>query len=100
MPKQSGTKAAFVRSLPDAMPAKEVVEKAKEAGLKLTSAYVYVIRSQARGGGQKKEPKNGAAPRASKDAHARLIAAASELGISRSIDLLAAEKARLQRLLR
>ena len=98
MPKDSGTKAAFVRSLPETMPAKEVVDKAKEAGLKLTPAYVYVIRSQARVG--TKKPANGAPPRAAKDAQARLIAAASELGISRSIDLLTAEKARLQRLLR
>jgi hypothetical protein len=98
MPKKDATKAAFVRGLPDNMPAKDVVEKAKEAGLKLTTAYVYVIRSQARGGGKKR--KNGASPRASKDAQVRLIAAASELGISRSIDLLTEEKARLTRLLR
>ena len=98
MPKLNGTKASFVRNLPADMSAKDVVDKAKEAGLKLTPAYVYVIRSQARGGGKKR--KNGASPRASKDAQARLIAAASELGISRSIEVLAAEKARLTRLLR
>lgn len=96
MPKRDATKAAFVRGLPDSMPAKDVVEKAKEAGHKLTTAYVYVIRSQARAGGKK----NGAAPRPSKDAQARLLAAASEIGISRSIELLTAEKARLTRLLR
>lgn len=95
---KNATKAAFVRGLPDAMPAKEVVDKAKEAGLKLTTAYVYVIRSQARSSG--KERKNGPPSRGSKVAQARLIAAASELGISRSIELLTAEKTRLTRLLR
>ena len=40
--------AAFVHSLPAEMPAKEVVAKAQEAGLKLREGYVYVIRSTAR----------------------------------------------------
>ncbi len=98
MPKKDGTKADFVRSLPGTMPAKEVVEKAKDAGLKLSIPYVYVIRSQARTGRKKSagEP----APRASKDVEARLIAAASELGLSRSIEILTSEKARIVRLLR
>jgi hypothetical protein len=95
MPKKDATKAAFVRALPSTMPAKDVVEKAKEAGHKLTTAYVYVIRSQARSGGKRR--KNGAPP---KDAEARLLAAASDLGFSRSIALLTDEKARLTRLLR
>jgi len=96
MPKKDASKADFVRGLPAAMPAKEVVDKAKEAGLKLTTAYVYVIRSQARTSGKKKP----AEPRVSKDAEARLIAAASELGLTRSIEILSREKARVVRLLR
>lgn len=100
MPKKDASKAEFVRGLPAAMPAKEVVEKAKDAGVKLTTAYVYVIRSQARTGGKKKSATATAAPRASKDAEARLIAAASELGLSRSIDVLQREKERIVRLLR
>lgn len=43
------SKVEFVRSLPRDMKAKDVVEKAKAAGLKITPAYVYVIRSSARG---------------------------------------------------
>lgn len=101
MPKKDASKAEFVRSLPEAMPAKQVVEKAKEAGLKVSTAYVYVIRSQARTG-PKKASSDGAprAPRASKDAEARLIAAASEIGLTRSIQLLTQEKERVMRLLR
>jgi hypothetical protein len=100
MTKKDASKAEFVRGLTEALPAKEVVEKAKEAGLKLTTAYVYVIRSQARTGSKKS---NGAAPTrrpASKDAEARLIAAASEIGLTRSIELLTQEKARVLKLLR
>jgi hypothetical protein len=102
VPKQEGTKADFVRALPESMPAKEIVEKAKDAGLKLSTAYVYVIRSQARTG-TKKKPKSessSGSPRASAGAEARLIAAAGELGLTRSIDLLTREKTRLMKMLR
>jgi hypothetical protein len=103
MTKKDASKAEFVRGLPEDMPAKHVVEKAKEAGLKLTTAYVYVIRSQARTGGKKSSP---AAPRVAKDVphsapmEAKLIAAASEIGLTRSIDLLTREKERVMKLLR
>ncbi len=102
MPKKEGaqTKADFVRALPEAMPAKDVVEKAKEAGLKLSPAYVYVIRSQGRNGAKKDKAPKAPRPHAGKAAEARLIAAASELGLSRSIEVLQAEKARLMRILR
>jgi hypothetical protein len=98
MTKKDASKAEFVRSLPQGLPAKEVVDKAKEAGLKISTAYVYVIRSQARTGGKKSA--SAAAPRASKDAEARLVAAASEIGLTRSIELLTQEKARVLKLLR
>ena len=42
-PKQN--KSAFVRNLPPKMPAKEVVARAKKAGITLSEKYVYVIRS-------------------------------------------------------
>jgi hypothetical protein len=109
MTKKDASKAEFVRGLPETMPAKQVIEKAKEAGLKLTTAYVYVIRSQARTGGKKPPSSSSeAAPRASKDEprgsrapmEAKLIAAASEIGLTRSIDLLTREKERVMRLLR
>jgi hypothetical protein len=50
-------KSAFVRSLPADLSAKEVVAKAKEAGLTLTDAYVYTIRSASKRGSD--EPKRG-----------------------------------------
>ncbi len=59
-----------------------------------------MIRSQARTRRSKRESNGSVAPRAAKDAETRLIAAASEIGISRSIEILTAEKARLTRLLR
>jgi hypothetical protein len=96
MPKKDASKAEFVRALPVAMPAKEVVEKAKEAGHKLSVAYVYVIRSQARTG----RKKSTASKPSNAHALARLLAAASEIGLTRSIELLTAEKARIVRLLR
>jgi hypothetical protein len=42
------SKSAFVRGLPASMPAKEVVAKAKSAGLTLSDRYVHVIRSIAK----------------------------------------------------
>jgi hypothetical protein len=41
-------KTAFVKHLPKTMPAKEVVAKAKAAGITLTEMYVYSIRSKSK----------------------------------------------------
>jgi hypothetical protein len=93
------SKAAFVRSLPATMPAKEVIEKAKAAGHKLSPAYVYVIRSK--GGGGKARGKG--APRAgrgrgagSAGAERALIDAALELGFNRARQVLDAAQARIR----
>jgi len=70
-PEKPLTKTAFVRSLPSDMPAKDVIEKAKDKGLKLTEAYVYEIRSTANRGSKKKKSaakKGKAAPRAASKA--------------------------------
>jgi len=48
MPKRTENKSAFVRDLPMEMAAKEVVAKAREAGLVLTENYVHTIRSAAK----------------------------------------------------
>jgi hypothetical protein len=53
------SKSAFVRGLSTTLPAKEVVAKAKAAGLKISDRYVHVIRSIAKRAGHKG---NGAAP--------------------------------------
>ena len=42
------SKSAFVRGLPATLPAKEVVAKAKAAGLTISDRYVHVIRSIAK----------------------------------------------------
>ena len=42
------SKSAFVRGLSTSMPAKEVVAKARSAGLKISDRYVHVIRSIAK----------------------------------------------------
>jgi len=53
------TKASFVRAIPTTVPAKEVVAKAKAAGMTLSEKHVYVIRSDAKKRSAKK--KGGAA---------------------------------------
>jgi hypothetical protein len=56
---RSVSKSAFVRGLPTTLPAKEVVAKAKAAGLKISDRYVHVIRSIAK---RAAKQGNGAAP--------------------------------------
>jgi hypothetical protein len=48
------TKSDFVRSLPNTMSAADVVTKAKDAGLKITSQLVYKVRGRAKGLGKRK----------------------------------------------
>jgi hypothetical protein len=65
------SKSAFVRGLPASMPAKEVVAKAKSAGLTLSDRYVHVIRSIAKraarnGHAVEKAPRRGGRPISSK----------------------------------
>jgi hypothetical protein len=70
-PSKSVSKSAFVRGLPTTLPAKEVVAKAKVAGLKISDRYVHVIRSIAKRAGQKSNgaaasPRRGGRPISSK----------------------------------
>ena len=65
------SKSAFVRGLPASMPAKDVVAKAKAAGLTLSDRYVHVIRSIAKraarnGHAVEKAPRRGGRPISSK----------------------------------
>lgn len=46
--KSTMTKTAFVKSQPATLSAKEVVQKAKAAGITITDKYVYNIRSMAK----------------------------------------------------
>ena len=103
-------KSAFVRSLPADMPAKDVVEKAKAQGMKLSVEYVYSIRAAAKTTA-KKSAKAGAAKRRGRapktkssngngSSSARvedlLRAAAAELGLSHAIGLLQAEQQKVR----
>ena len=95
------SKAAFVRSLPRTMSAKEVIAKAKAAGLKLSPAYIYVIRSKTSGpakgpkaaGGGKPGPK----PKNGKGLESQFIGLALDIGFGRALELLNSTKAAVQR---
>ena len=97
-PTESGkmSKADFVRSQPADMPAKEVVAKAKAAGLSISDNYVYTLRYEAKKAGKtpgvSKGPKKKASvksTRASSNGVEDLLrAAASEIGLSRAITIL------------
>jgi alanyl-tRNA synthetase len=105
-PKRS--KADFVRSQPADTTANEVVQAAKKVGIKLSSAYVYVIRSSDKKSGK-------AAPRAQKVTAAKpaskAVAEASSgseqafrrlvvaLGVERATGLLADVKKRLEQVI-
>jgi hypothetical protein len=103
---KSPNKSAFVRSLPENLSAKEVVSKAKAAGMVLTENYVYTIRSAAKNKkksgkapgrpGRPKGSKNAvsAASTSSSSSQARFIEVALDLGLGNSVRLL--EKLRQQ----
>ena len=119
MPKTAKTakkisKAGFVRSLPANTPAKEVVAKGKAAGIALSEAYVYNVRSTSKAsksGGRKSRVVTagrgpGRPPKAAathtvhgRGAEELLIAVAAELGLVRAIGILQTEHERVHRLL-
>src|ERR1700679_274772 len=97
------TKTAYVLSLPHALPAKEVVAKGKAAGVSLTVAHVYAIRSGAKARkskGRKAHSSNGHATVrhhavGSHKAEDLLRAVASELGLAHAMSILKAEHDRV-----
>ena len=100
------SKAAFVRSFPSSTPAKEVVAKAKAAGITLSDAYVYNVRATSKTrktGGATRAPRRGPAPTVhvtgGRGAEELLRAVAAELGLARAIGVLQAEHSRVRRLL-
>ncbi len=104
------TKAAFVRSLPAGMPAKEVVKRAKAAGIKLGTSYVYNIRGAAKMAAKKKRsaaksPAVGtvvstAGWSVAQHAETLLRAVAAEIGLGRALELLHDERARVHSIVR
>jgi len=106
---KSINKTAFVLELPADMSAKEVIEKGKEAGIRLTDRYVYSIRSKAkvRGGApaRRGRPKGsgkalGTISRgdgaASGALESRFFDVALDLGLSKAEALLASLRSRVR----
>jgi hypothetical protein len=102
------SKAAFVRSLPATTPAKEVVAKAKERSMTLTESYVYNVRGAAKAARRKRAGslRAAVAPRAVVPAKGRLSAedllraVGAEIGLTRAIEVLQGERARVHAVLR
>lgn len=101
-------KTAFVLNLPASMSAKEVIDKGKAAGIKLTDRYVYSIRSKAKVRGttvparRGRPPKNALSGLAVKTGgrpgslDAQFIDLALDLGLSRAEGLLTALRSRVK----
>jgi len=63
-PKKAVTKAGFIKSQPQSMSAKQVVEAAKEAGISVSETYVYNVRATKKAAAKKAAPKKKAAKKA------------------------------------
>jgi hypothetical protein len=110
------SKAEFVRSFPSTASPKEIVKKAKAAGIKLGAAYVYNVWTRDKTGTAKKgtaaKPASSTLPTATNGARSQaapthanaaeslLRAIAAEVGLGRAIELLQGERARVQSLLK
>lgn len=66
-------KSAWIREQPRRLSAREVVEKASKAGIKLTDAQVYTARSSAKKAKGKPGPKPGSKAAASRGASDELM---------------------------
>src|SRR5437762_10551439 len=97
------SKAAFIRSLPATMSAKDVVAKAKAAGITIADTYVYWAR-----GSSKRKVRTKRATPSRKGASVRrpisnissaetlLRAVAAEIGLGRAMEILAGERAMIR----
>jgi hypothetical protein len=120
MAKKAGkkvNKSEWVRSQPATMSAKDVVTKAKDAGISITDKYVHTIRYNAKSGKKKAGRPAGAGavrrgpgrPKGSgklkvhavgaHHAEDLLKAVAAEIGLVRAIGILTSEHDRVHRLL-
>jgi hypothetical protein len=93
------SKAAFVRNLPSDMPAAQVIAKAQANGIKLSPAYVYVIRSKssAKPNGKVTARTNGGGMRGGGSNERQFVDLALQLGFSRAQQLLDTTRASIQR---
>jgi hypothetical protein len=99
------SKTAFVLSLPMTSPAKDVIAKGKAAGLKLSEAYIYSIRSKAKGRAGKPAARRGRPPKSASAGVAaasgngverQFLSLALDLGLSRAEGLLAGLRTKLK----
>jgi hypothetical protein len=83
-----GAKSEFVRSLDRAIPAAEVVALAERRGMKLTTGFVYNIRSNANG--KSNEPRSLRRPTLShvESAEQLLRAAIAQIGLAKAREIL------------
>jgi len=98
-----GAKSAFVRSLPESMPAADVVDAARKKGITLTTGLIYNIRSTAKKSTVKKATKAVSQPRGRKgrarrtaglgSAEVQLRNAIAALGITKTKEILAVVEA-------
>jgi len=108
--KQTQTKAAFVRAHANLSP-KEIVEKAKSAGMRLDASYVYNVRAYDKSNAKTKTTKRTArtvdrkAPAVARPisttakAEDLLRALGAELGLSRAISILEADREKVRKVL-
>jgi len=100
MARPPSTLSKFILSLPRSLPVKEVIAKAKAKGLKATESNIYRVRRTfapvPRKGGSESIGHSGGS---GSSAERLLHAVAAEIGLSRSIELLVAERAKVRSLL-
>lgn len=122
--KKPSSKVDFVRSLPSDMKASEVVEKAEAEGITLSENYVYKIRMGTRAGGKvtgKRRRRGAGRPAATakvappkvtrrrrgvsasagapSSVEDLFLAVVSEIGISRALEILQSQQAKVRALL-
>jgi len=99
------TKSDFVRRFPLNTPARQVVESAKAAGIKLDATYVYKVQSRSKPVARPRDlPVKavalGPAMRTRGSSVDELLrAVAAELGLGRAVELLQSERARVKAVL-
>jgi hypothetical protein len=108
------SKAAFVRGLPVATPAKEVVVQGKKQGISLTESYVYNVRGAAKRKRKSAAAKtvalspslgagshrlSASAPKGGLAVESLLLAVGAELGLARALEVLRSERARVHAIL-
>lgn len=97
--KGGANKSDFIRSLPNDMPAKAVVEAGKAKGMTFSQQLVYNVRAGARGGKKGRGPKRVRRAARSAPAESTFRQTVIELGVARARQLLDEVEARLQELI-